>query len=284
MLTYYDGNEVKLINRRLNERTSQYPELTNISAYCSAKSVILDGEIIALDEGRPSFYQVMRRDGIKKQQNIERAVKQIPITYMIFDILYCDGDWVLEKSLEMRQHLLRKIITPSMAVQLVDNYPESENLLEVMRQHQMEGIVLKDLSSSYSIGGKDQRWQKKKVFKDLNAAVGGVTFRGKTVNSLILGLYDDDGRFWYIGHAGSGKLSVQDWREVTAVVPALQMQSRPFENLPERWKGAVWLKPALTVKVQYLEWTPHQTLRHPTIQAFVSFPPDSCTFRLARET
>ncbi|MDB5052920.1 MAG: ligase [Bacilli bacterium] len=64
VLTYYDGFKCRLFNRKLNERTNQYPELLDVKSYCHSDSVILDGEIIALgSDGKPSFHEVMRRDG-----------------------------------------------------------------------------------------------------------------------------------------------------------------------------------------------------------------------------
>ncbi|GMA51215.1 hypothetical protein GCM10025857_25720 [Alicyclobacillus contaminans] len=55
ILTYSDGREVHLFNRRRNNRTLHYPELVDVSAYSTAKSVIYDGEVIAWRRGKPSF-------------------------------------------------------------------------------------------------------------------------------------------------------------------------------------------------------------------------------------
>src|SRR4051812_46226333 len=79
VLTYHDGHEVRLYNRKLHERTFHYPELTHIRSYCDADSVILDGEIIALgSDGNPSFHEVMRRDGIRRMEKVAQAKKVVP--------------------------------------------------------------------------------------------------------------------------------------------------------------------------------------------------------------
>ncbi|WP_127531079.1 ATP-dependent DNA ligase [Paenibacillus kobensis] len=278
MLTYYDGSRVRLVNRSLNERTMQYPELIEIGKYCSAQSVILDGEIIALDQSKPSFNQVMRRDGIRKADRVPSAVHEVRITYMVFDILYLNGSWVTKQTLQQRQRLLEETIKPAGDVQLVPNFQDGENLFAVMKQHGMEGIVCKDLNSTYVIDGKDARWQKKKVIRDLVAVVGGVTLRDGRVNALLLGLYEDDGCLVYVGHAGTGKLTANDWTAVTAVADTIKISSRPFKNIPERANTAVWIQPLLKVKVNYMEWTPHRSLRQPSIQAFVEKPDSECTF------
>jgi bifunctional non-homologous end joining protein LigD len=278
ILTYADGKETLLYNRKGNERTRQYKELTDIQNYCNADSVILDGEVIALENGVPSFHEVMKRDSLRKQQSIDRAAQQIPVIYMIFDVLFYNGEWITDQSLKGRQALLEEIILPGEQIQIVPNYDNMEQLFEVVKEHQLEGIVCKDMNSTYRIDGKDKRWQKKKWFKDVIAVIGGVTHRAGTVNSLLLGLYDAQGQLWYIGHAGTGKLKQEDWKALTHKAKELAIHEMPFRNIPERNKDTVWIQPVLTVKVNFMEWTVNQTLRQPSIQAFVSIPPRECVF------
>nr|WP_280521461.1 RNA ligase family protein [Paenibacillus mangrovi] len=276
MLVYYDGEETELINRKGNNRTRQYPELWDTAAYCKAESVILDGEIIALVNGVPSFHQVMKRDSLRQEQQIRARVKQVPIVYMVFDILYHNGAWVTSKPLHKRQALLEQVLIPNPHVQQVPSYQDIPLLYEVSKQHQLEGIVVKDLGSVYAVNGKDKRWQKRKNIQDVNAVVGGVTYRDRIVNALLLGLYDDSGRLIYIGHAGTGKLGVADWRRITEEAVGMTQKDKPFANQTERQKGAVWIHPDWVVKVHFLEWTPGGTLRQPSIQAFVDVSPEDC--------
>lgn len=278
VLLYFDGNETKLFNRRLNERTIQYPELLDPNTFCKAESVILDGEIIAFDQNKPSFYEVMKRDRMKVPQKIKGAALRTPITYMVFDVLFHNGNWVTDKPLADRHALLEEIIMPRPNLQIVQNFPDGTALFELMKQYRMEGILYKDLNSTYSINGKDGRWRKRKVIKDLIAVVGGVTFRDRVVNALLLGIYTKDGDLIYIGHAGTGKLTYKDWIALTEKTKAMQVSEKPFVNDPERSKDAVWVKPELTVKVEYLELTPGGTMRHPAIQAIVNVDRRACTF------
>jgi bifunctional non-homologous end joining protein LigD len=278
ILVYYDGHNVSLMNRRLNNRTLQFPELTDIQKFCSAESVILDGEVIALENGSPSFHKVMRRDGIRKLSSVPAAKLQVPITYMIFDILYFNGEWVTNKSLQERQVLLESIIEENDYIQLVKNQQDSNSLYKAVVEHELEGIIIKDLTSKYAINGKDKRWQKKKVIKDLNAVIGGVTYRSGIVNALLLGLYDENGQLWYIGHAGTGKLSQKDWRSLTETIQGMIVKERPFINNPSRYKEATWIKPELSAKINFLEWTQSKTLRQPSIQSLVTVDIKECTF------
>jgi bifunctional non-homologous end joining protein LigD len=275
VLTYFDGHEVRLFNRKFNERTFHYPELVNISEYCSAESIILDGEIIALKDGRPSFYEVMKRDGIRKLSNVDLVRKNIAITYMIFDILYLNDQWVTSSPLAERQKMLREVIQSKDYVQLVENF-DATALYEVIQKQQMEGVIIKDLTSTYLINGKDSRWQKKKYYRDVIAVVGGVTLRDNIVNALLLGLYDHEGRLWYIGHAGTGRLTQKDWRNLTELIRPLIQKNMPFVNKPPRTSNTVWLQPEITVKIKFAEWVDGHSLRQPSIQGFVDVPAHQC--------
>ncbi|WP_410513732.1 RNA ligase family protein [Paenibacillus sp. BR2-3] len=280
MLSYYDGVSAELINRRGNRRTLQYPELTDITAYCKASSVILDGEIIALNSGKPSFHEVMRRDSLRKEAAIRAAKDQIQVMYMVFDILYCNGKWTLDQPLSSRQLLLAEMLLPHPNVQLVPSYQNPAELLSAARTNGLEGILCKDISSTYTPGGKDKRWLKRKIISDVNAVAGGVTFRDGRVNAFLLGLYDEDGRLHYIGHAGSGRFNVEEWRKVTAeALDLATTESMPFTTLPPRYSGALWIKPQLVFKVHFLEWNSSGTLRQPVIQASVHIPAQECRFK-----
>lgn len=279
ILTYYDGNEIRLFNRKTNERTWHYPELHEIHAFCAAGSIILDGEIIALGKnGKPSFHEVMRRDGIRRMERVDAVKNSVPISYMIFDVLFLNGQWVNHKNLQERIELLANIVIPGEHVQLVTSHHDGETLFNVIQQQQMEGIVIKDLNSKYYINGKNDRWLKMKNYRDLVAVIGGVTIRDGIVNAVLLGLYDQSGQLWYIGHAGTGRLTKQEWRDLTERIKPLITKERTFANKPERIKDAIWIQPLFTAKIQYIDWTADHLLRQPSIQAFVNVPPEECRY------
>ncbi|QTH44982.1 DNA ligase [Cohnella sp. LGH] len=279
ILSYFDGAKIRLYNRHLNERTMQFPELTDPS-YCSASSFILDGEVIALAaDGKPSFHEVMRRDGIRRPENVSVAQKEVSITYMIFDIVYLNGEWLNNRPLSDRLELLQEFVIPTPSVQLVASHPDGESLFRVVEQNGMEGIVCKDRNSTYEIGRKDGRWVKVKNYGDVVAVIGGYTMRGGVVNAVLAGLYSG-GKLYFIGKVGTGKLTAADWREITKVVAQISTLDCPFANRHPDMRGAHWCKPILTAKIQYTEWRWQEgrTMRQPSIQAFVTVPPHECTF------
>ncbi|AIQ50922.1 ATP-dependent DNA ligase [Paenibacillus sp. FSL R7-0331] len=276
MLSCYDGSSIELVNRRGNRRTLQYPELTVQGRYCRADSYILDGEVIALSGGKPSFHEVMRRDGLRSEAAVRAVKPQVPVLYMVFDILYCNGEWLLDRPLSVRQQLLQDVLLPHPHVQNVPSYTDPAQLFAAACKGGLEGIICKDIRSTYAPGGKDARWQKRKNILDVTAVAGGVTFRDGMVNALLLGLYDDEGRLHYIGHAGAGRLTATDWRNLTAQAHNLEVPVMPFTGVPQRSKDAVWIRPSLVFKLHFLEWNASGTLRQPVIQAQVDLPPDAC--------
>lgn len=278
ILTYYDGETVRLYNRKLRERTFHYPELSAINEYCPVQSVILDGEIIALgQDGKPSFHEVMKRDGIRRLDRVKKAQREVPVTYMVFDVIFYNGAWLKKEPFVNRMEFVAKILKPNDNVQIVSTHEDTAALFDVVKSHDLEGIVLKRLDSPYLIGEKRSYWQKLKNYQDLNAVIGGFTLRGNMVNSLLLGLYDNDRNLHYIGHAGTGKLSSKDWAELTKLLKPLTVKEIPFINRPQR-SEAFWVKPLLTVKIQFMEWTDGRILRQPSIQALVNVPPEECIF------
>lgn len=281
VLVYDDGEETRLFNRKKNERTRHYPELTDTRSYCSADSVILDGEVVALGpDGRPSFHEVMKRDGLRQWDQVRHRQKQVPVFYMIFDIVYCNGQWLHRQPLEERLERLAAVVRPHPQVRTVAVYEEGDALFERMKQKAMEGVVVKRLDSPYVINGKDDRWQKIKHYKDLTAVIGGVTFRNGRVNAVLLGLYDHTNNLHYIGHAGSGKLTVKDWHDLTNRIQPFIREHSPFFHPPSRRKGVVWLQPNITVRIQYLEWPEGHSIRQPSIQAIVDSSLEQCVMNL----
>ncbi|MBX6352845.1 MAG: DNA ligase [Thermoflavifilum sp.] len=276
VLVYWDGVDCRLFNRHRRERTLQYPELTEVTAFVDAKSVILDGEVIALRDGRPSFYEVMRRDRVRTMGQVQRALARTPIYYMVFDILYKDDRWLTAEPLRWRQEALQEVLRAHPRVLRVENERNGMALFRAAEAQGLEGIVIKDLESTYRVGGKDGRWRKKKSYRDRYAVIGGCVLRNtERAASVLLGLYDEDGRLWYIGHAGTGRLPEEGWVELTRALLRHTQPSSPFVNLT-RYPEATWVQPTVVVRVAYIEWPSGHTLRQASIQGVVATPPGTC--------
>ncbi|WEG11951.1 non-homologous end-joining DNA ligase [Pullulanibacillus sp. KACC 23026] len=279
ILTYAERGHVRLFNRKKNERTYHYPEITTFDFF-AADSVILDGEVIAMgQDGIPSFHEVMRRDGLRNLSKVKAVQPLVPISYMVFDILYLDGKWVTDLPLVERLALIEERLTPTPYVQAVTAQKDGEALFEVMSQYGMEGLVVKDESSPYLINEKKPTWQKIKIKRDVNAVVGGYTLKNGVANALLIGLYDDQNRLWYIGHVGTGKLTKAEWRDLTTHLKSFGESEAPFVNPPGQTSDTYWVSPKWVCKIHFAEWTEGRSLRQPSIQAFLEIDPRTCTFQ-----
>lgn len=277
VLTYADNQEIRLYNRKKNERTLHYPEITNISEYCMSRSVILDGEVISLGEnGKPSFHHVMRRDGLRKLERIKMVADSVPIIYMIFDVIYLNGEWINSKPFHDRNEILAEIIKPNEHIQLVPSITEGESLFSAIKEQGMEGIVLKRTGSPYAIGKKRDDWLKVKNYRDIIAVIGGFTLGHNTVNSILLGLYDSEGKLQYVGHTGTGKMTVSDWKDLTKELKEIVAEHHPFKKKPLHHAHATWVRPEKTVKIKFAEWTEGGAMRQPSIEGFIEVPPLEC--------
>jgi len=282
MLVYGHGGPCRLFNRRGRERTLNYPELVQPQSYCKARSFILDGEMIALGvDGKPSFHEVMRRDGVRRADRVEAACRQVAVSYMAFDLLYVNESWLLDVPLAERQQLLAEVLLPGGIVQPVPAYADGAALLALMRQAGMEGIVSKKRDSVYRLGGKHESWLKIKHYRDLIAVIGGFTLRDGLMNALLVGLYDADGGLHFIGHAGAGRLNRDQWRGLSELLLPTMATACPFVRLHPDMREPVWVTPRYTVKLQFADWRPAEgrTLRQPLLLALTDLPARSCVFQ-----
>ena len=261
-LAFLGGGKVRLMSRNQNDMTRQYPELRDLSDYVHARSAILDGEIVALDEaGRPSFSLMQQRTGISGSgRRVKPANNAIPIAYYVFDLLYLDGYDLTRVDLEKRKQLLSGIIVGSALVRYSDHHLEhGVALYEAARQQGLEGIVAKRRNSCYE-QKRSREWLKMKITRRQECVIGGYTDpRGgrEHFGSIILGLYDEKGRLLHVGQAGSGfteKTHEDMWRRLQK----LKVDKNPFANKVESTRGTHWVKPELVAEIKFSEWT-HET-------------------------
>jgi bifunctional non-homologous end joining protein LigD len=205
-----------------------------------------------------------------------KAADSIRVFYMVFDLLYVNGDWLNAYPLSDRIERLQQWLPLADPIHLVPTYDNGDALFASVKEKHMEGIVSKKRNSRYGIGGKNGNWRKIKVTEDLIAVVGAVTYRDGRVNALLIGQYNSEHRLVYIGRVGSGSLTSQDWQAVTRLAELLKSPANPFERQPKDVKKVSWLVPQLTVKIEFQEWTENGSLRQPRILAFVDENPDQC--------
>jgi bifunctional non-homologous end joining protein LigD len=287
-VAFLDGGKARLVSRNQNEMTSQYPELRDLPEYVRARTAILDGEIVALDDsGRPSFSLMQQRTGISGNgRRVKASDRTVPIAYYVFDLLYLDGYDLTRVDLEKRKELLAGIIAGSGLVRYSDHHLEQGTALyEAAKQQGLEGIVAKRRNSCYE-QKRSREWLKMKITRQQECVIGGYTDpRGSREHfgSIVLGLYDEKERLLHVGQAGSGfteKTHEDMWR----LLQKLKADKNPFANKVESTRRTHWVKPELVAEIKFSEWT-HETdgggvkMRAPVYQGLrTDKSPRECVF------
>jgi bifunctional non-homologous end joining protein LigD len=257
-IAFIDNGKVRLVSRNQNDLTPRYPELKDLAKSIKAKSAILDGEVVALDdEGRASFSLMQQRTGFRPGGKRAVANADVPVLYYAFDLLYLDGyDW-RRMPLEERKAKLKSIVAGGDAVRYSDHYEEQgKALFEIAHKKGLEGIVAKKRVSVYE-ERRSREWLKIKIRHRLECVVGGYTEpEGSRAHfgSLVLGLYDAKGRLIHVGQAGSG-FDQKSLDEIWTVLKKIATKKNPFFGEVEALREVFWVKPELVAEIEFAEWT-----------------------------
>jgi bifunctional non-homologous end joining protein LigD len=284
-LARVQSGKVRLWSRSRREVTNEYPEISAaVPAATGGHDVWLDGEIVTLDkEGRSDFQALQQRFSIIKPS--AELMRQIPVVYYCFDLLYCDGYDLRRVPLLERKTLLKQILQQDSTIRFSDHELEKgKELYDLALEKQLEGILGKRIDSFYP-EGRTTSWLKFKAIRELDAVVGGWTEPRGTrehFGALLLGLYDGK-KLEFICGAGSG-FSGDLQERVAAELKALQVEKCPFAAKPVTREKAYWVKPELVARVKYGGWTEGRHLRQPTFLGFQEDrDPKECTFQKEAE-
>jgi bifunctional non-homologous end joining protein LigD len=260
-VAFLKDGKTRLVSRNQNDLTAEYPELHDLGAHVRAHNTILDGEIVALDEqGRSSFSLMQQRTGFRERGRRGARNSSIPILYYAFDLLYLDGCSLFKVDLEKRKELLDGIVTLSEILRYSDHQVgQGTALYRAAADKGLEGIVAKRRRSCY-IQKRSREWLKIKITQQQECVIGGYTDpKGSREHfgSVILGLYDDQGRLIHIGQAGSGfteETHADMWRRLQK----LKTNRNPLHGPVHTGRGMHWVKPEMVAEIKFTEWT-HET-------------------------
>jgi bifunctional non-homologous end joining protein LigD len=267
------SDETRLISRNRHDVTVAYPELNKIHSRLVAVDAVLDGEIIALQNGIPSFQALQHRMHLRGTTDVERASRTHPVTYMAFDLLYLDGEDLTGRPLNERQGLLEETVVPSASLQVSPVVIGTGQALFTAAQAQgLEGVMAKRIDSRYHPGRRSPDWVKIKTVLDADVVIlgwrPGSGNRAGTIGSLVLGVYDGD-RLRYVGNVGTGF----DRDSLAAVLAELEARERaePVLDAAERRaipqvKQVRWVAPELVATVDYRQLTDAGRLRAPSFK------------------
>jgi DNA ligase-1 len=242
------GDEVRIYTRALNDVTSSAPEVVEAARELPARELILDGEVVSFaPDGRPQPFQVtMRRFG--RKMDLERLRAELPLTPVWFDVLYCDGQPLIDRPQSERFTILRGL---SPAGNLIPHITTSSletaaAFLRASLESGHEGIVAKATASLYMAGARGQSWLKIKKVHTLDlvilAAEWGSGRRKGWLSNLHLGARDTETN----GFAMLGKT----FKGMTDEM--LRWQTEQLLSLEtSRDSYTVYVEPKLVVEIAY---------------------------------
>ncbi|MFC4905811.1 non-homologous end-joining DNA ligase [Actinomadura gamaensis] len=273
VLTGVSADGVRAVSRRGADVLSHYPELSGLADLLPSHDVVLDGEVVAFEDGRPSFGRLQRRMHVARPG--PRLIREVPVRYVAFDLLFLDGRTLFDVPYAERRALLAELELAATGPVEVPPYLDGSDsaqvaeLMDFTREQGLEGLMAKRLDSPYRPGRRVEFWRKIKNFRTQEVVIcGWKPGRGRReggVGSLLLGEYDAKGRLCFVGHVGTG-FSDRDLDELYETLWPLRRSSSPYdEEVPrEAARDAQWVEPLLVGDVAYAVRTKDDRLRFPS--------------------
>jgi bifunctional non-homologous end joining protein LigD len=256
LVSFIDNGKVSLQTRAGRIVDAEYPQLQAISQLVKARQAVLDGEVVVLDEeGRPSF-QLLQNRGREPR----------PMQYVVYDLVYFDGQRLFKVPLEDRKRLLRDIVRDGGVVKYSDHVlGQGKAFFKAAQEKRLEGIVAKLRESTYQPGARTGAWVKIKAVLQQEVVIGGFTApraSRKYFGALIVGVYENS-KFVYTGHVGGG-FDEKTLAELYKLMKPLIVKTPPFSGAPPHAnEKPTWVKPLVLVEVKFAEWTRDGVMRQP---------------------
>ena len=249
---HWGNGKVTIFSRRLENVTKALPDVVEEVKKAVREGVILDGEAVAIKDGKPMpFQHILRR--FRRKYEIGKMLEKIPIKVYVFDILFADGEETIDLPLSERRALLESVVGKSGKILLAEQKitDRVENIEDIYHQalnagH--EGVMMKNPKSPYIPGKRGKHWLKlKPVMENLDlVVVGGEWGEGKrshVISSYELACIDEQGRLLRIGKVATG-FTDEELEELTEL----------FKPLVEYQEGKkIKIRPYYVFEVAYQE-------------------------------
>jgi bifunctional non-homologous end joining protein LigD len=255
---------VRITSRRGNDVSPAYPELVALAA--EQEDALLDGEIVAFADGRPSFERLQSRMHVRNRGEAARLASDCPVTFVAFDLLRRYGVDLTARPLRDRRASLERWLADTPGWTLSPDFDDAGATEAVARQHGLEGVVAKRLSSRYRFGVRSEDWRKLRFVHAGDFVVVGweaARERPNDLSSLVVARWRD-GALTFCGKVGSGLSG----SIVAALRPLLvSAQSPAVQGVPPSPGRLLrWVQPSVVVEVQYTAMTGEGRLRHPVFR------------------
>jgi bifunctional non-homologous end joining protein LigD len=256
VIAFKAGRAVRLVTRNRKDRSAEFSEVAAAVRALPAPTLVLDGEIIVLDPGGLSRFQLLQRRHLG-----ESVAREI---FAVFDCLYARGRDLCGEALAIRRAILEREVTPGPllvhARRLAD---DGLVAFEQAKQQGLEGIIAKDEAAPYLPGRRSMSWLKVKVRAEDEFVIGGFTTPGggrTHFGALLIGAYDDSG-LRYAGKVGTG-FTARTLEDLMGRLRPLVRPTSPFQDHRQE-RAVTWAEPRLVAEVGYTERTREGRLRHP---------------------
>lgn len=282
-LLFKQGGLVELQNRNLRDVTPSYPELQQLKGRIRARTAILDGEAVILNEsGLPDFGKMQNRFGINDPRQARVLGKTLPATYVAFDLLHLNGEDLIARPLEERKSRLRTIINEGPHILYGDHVVgKGTSFYKEASKKGFEGIIAKRRDSPYLPGIRADTWVKVKGFKTVDSVIVGFTkgegMRATSFGALVLAAYDGNGQLRHMGNVGGG-FSDTALDKITPMLRRLVRKTAVIEGPIDTPSPVTWVKPRLVCEVKYASLTHDRKLRFPRFNRLrIDKSPNDCT-------
>jgi bifunctional non-homologous end joining protein LigD len=257
----WSGNQIDITHR--------FPELVDLHAAMEGARCVLDGELIAFNaQGRPSFERMQSRMHLDRPADARRRMVDVPVTFVVFDLLLLDEHDLTALPLSARRAALDEMFETGKQWRLSEQHHDGAALNAAVHEMELEGLMAKRLDSTYLPGKRTTAWRKVKRRVTRQFVVGGWAEgsggRHGRIGGLLIGGYRDGG-LWYAGRVGSG-LRDEEIRSLLALFDTTQTNQNPFVpgSVPRPdARVAHWVEPQLVIEVAFAEWTNEGRVRHP---------------------
>jgi bifunctional non-homologous end joining protein LigD len=249
-----DGDGVRLMSRTARLMNGQFPELAEALERQPSRDFILDGEIVAFEDGVTSFARLQ-----------QRGRRRVAVHLYVFDIPRHEGEDLRPLPLRERKARLRGALDFGGAVRF-NPHRRGEHGEELYREacrKGLEGVIAKRADSPYR-GGRSRDWLKLKCHAEQELVIGGFTApKGSRTEfgALLVGYYEDD-VLRYAGKVGTG-FDHAALADLGKRLRKLEQDGSPFEPFKPVPPGTRWVRPELVAQVGFAEWTRDGRLRHP---------------------
>ena len=280
-------DKVEISSRSGRPLARYFPEILAPIADAIGDDAVLDGEIIIATSGGLDFESLQMRLH-PAASRVNRLAAETPARYVAFDLLREDGKDLTALPLTERRKLLEEKLKASHIVSITPQSADpavAERWFSEYEGAGLDGVIAKRVGQPYMPGQRG--WVKVKHLRTVDCVVGGYRTddKGEAIVSLLLGLFDDDGTFHFVGHTSS--FSAAERRKLLKELAPLKGEvysEGRMPSSPSRWSGGkehAWtslqLEKVCEVKFDYL-----QGMRFRHAAGFIRWredkAPQDCTF------